>query len=147
METAEQFVDLNEMARRVVYAVESVLFLFFVISPIIGYLIARTIAKRVNQVMVWGVMFLLINLCANGGYLYLRDRIPIERLPDPSLVALMIVAAIAIAMLIGRYLAWYLEPPAQSELQREFEDMTEDQMSPVDIRRKEEMERRRRLRG
>jgi|GEM_PF-4451062 len=143
----ERFIDPNEIAERLIFAVEAVLVLFFVISPIVGYIIARTIANRVNRLIVWCVMFLLVNVCANGGYAYFRERIPYERMPDISLIALMIVGAICIAMLVGKYLAWYLAPSGQSELEREFEEMTPEEMSPMDVRRKAEIERKRKQRG
>jgi len=142
----QPFINPNELAEKLAFAVRWLFLLFFIISPIMGYLMARQIAKRSNQVIVWSVMVGLLNVIMAGGYFILREQIPVDRLPDWTLAALTSVGGTCISLLAGKYLKWWLEPPGPSEFEREFLNLKPEEMSPLDVRRVQEMERRRRLR-
>lgn len=143
----QPFIDFNDLAAQLAFAVQGFFVLFLVISPVMGYLMARQIANRTNQVIVWSVMVLLLNGVMMGGYVILRDHIPDEYLADWMLAALTSVGGASSSILVGKYLRWWLEPPGPSEFEREFAQMKPEDMSPIDIRRQQEIERRHRIRG
>ncbi len=144
----DQFSGLgNELALRFAFAVQGILVLFFVVSPLMGTMMHRGIAKRSTLVLVTCVMALLGNLIYMGMVHILRTSIPKTAISDFAWIILSFLTAVSLTWLVGRYLYWLLndhfEPAAWVT---EYEELTEADMLPFDRRRKQEMERRKRSR-
>lgn len=137
----------TQIALQFALAVQGVLVLFFVISPVMGSLIHRGVAKRSTLVLVVCTMIVIGNLVYMGMVYIVRQTIPQSVIPDLIWIILSFCTAFSISVLIGRYLNWLLgdhEIPAVWV--REYEELSEADMMPFDRRRKREMERRKRSR-
>lgn len=137
----------NELALKLALAVQGVLVLFFVVSPLMGGLIHRQVAKRSTLVMVVAVMALIGNLIYMAMVHIARRHIPETAISDFAWILMSFLTAFSISWLVARYLYWILSDnfyPA--EWVREYEELTDEDMLPFDRRRKQEMERRKKSR-
>jgi hypothetical protein len=149
METLTDASGINTLSlgARVAFALQFTLILFFIISPVMGYFLAREIHKRVNLVLAWGTGTLVM-LGGSFALAYvLRGAIPLERLDNTVLSLLSGVAAVCAGMLLARFLSWWLRDPELPQWAKELQNLPPEEMSPIDYRRKAWLERKKRLRG
>jgi hypothetical protein len=148
MDTMQQVMPVNEvgLAARVAFAVQFVLILFFIISPIMGYFIAQEVKNRVNFVLAWGVG-VLVMLGGSFALAYvLRGAIPLERVDNVLLGLLSGIAAVITGILLARFLTWWLRDPELPQWAQEQQNIAPADMTPVDRRRKAWLERKKRIR-
>lgn len=137
----------NDLALRFALAVQGFLVLFFVISPLMGNLIHKGVARRSTQVLVVCVMALIGNLVYMMMVHLLRQFVPVTAISDFAWIVLSFLTAMSISWLIARYLHWLLSDNFElAPWVTEYEELTDADMLPFDRRRKQEMERRKRTR-
>jgi hypothetical protein len=136
--------DVTNLGALLVFAVQGTLILFFIVSPVMGYLLARSIQKRVNGVIAWcmGVMVILVGNF--GVSVLLRRVIPQEQLSDLALTLLCGAGSFAAGILLARYIVFFLADPGKPQWVVEYENMPQEDMLPFERRKHMEVERRKR---
>ena len=135
----EQFIDVNDLGVTLVLAVQAFFVLFWIISPIMGAIMAKAIENRTNSAMALGAFLLVFNLTFVGMTYFIRKAIPEERLSTTPLNLLSIVGALALALIVGRYVLWVLTPPP---LPSEDFDTYEGGLLPFEERKRERLEKK-----
>src|SRR5262245_57231276 len=92
----------TDLSFRLALAVQGTFIIFFVVSPIMGYLLARGIKNRTSFVISWCAGTLLVLVGSFGLNLLLRRVIPVENLSDIGVSILSGIAAIAAGILLAR---------------------------------------------
>jgi hypothetical protein len=136
-----------DIAERLVFAIQGTLILFFVVSPIMGYIIARQIKDR-TRVVIGVCMGMLIVIVGNMGLnLLLLRLLPEGTLPDWAIALLSFAASGAIGMIVAKYILWVLAEPGTPEWLKEDESRPYEELAPFEKRRRDEMARRKAIRG
>jgi hypothetical protein len=146
MEQLQETAGVNAMdiGFQVAFAFQATLIIFFVVSPVMGYFLARGIKSRVNFVLSWCCGTLVTLVGSFGLSLLLRRSIPQENLPDVAIALLSGLASMATGILLARYLVWWLAEPGKAAWVIEHDKLQTDELMPFEIRRRQEMERRKR---
>lgn len=144
MDQLQTGTNATNLSFQLALAVQGTFIIFFVVSPLMGYLLARGIKNRVNFVISWCAGMLLVLVGSFGLNLLLRRYIPVEILPDVAVSILSGVAAVAAGILLARYLVWWQADPGKPAWVIAHDKMATDEMMPFEKRRRHEMERRKR---
>ncbi|MCU0513853.1 MAG: hypothetical protein MUE40_14940 [Anaerolineae bacterium] len=136
-----------DLAAQVAFAIQGTLIVFFVVAPVLGWLLARGVARRANAVLAWCCAVLVVLVGSFGLNWLLRRAIPPAQLPDVAVHGLSLAAALASGLLLARYLLWLLAEPGKAPWVIEHEQLQDDELLPFERRRKLEMARRKKLRG
>lgn len=137
-------VNPMDMGARVALAVQGTLIIFFIVSPVMGFLLARGIQSRVNFVLSWCVGMFVTLVGGFGMNLLLRRAIPVETMSNLAITLLSAAASLAFGILLARYLTWWMGEPGKPAWAIEQENIDPDEMMPHEKRRRDEMERRKR---
>lgn len=138
--------DAANLGVLLAFAVQGTFIVFFVISPIMGYLLARSIQSRVNGVIAWCAGVLVILLGNFGVSMLLRRAIPPAQLPDFALTLLCGAGSVAAGVLLAKYIVYFLADPGKPQWVIEYENMQKDELLPFERRKYQEVERRKRAR-
>lgn len=111
-----------------------------------GFLLARSIQKRVNGVIAWCMGVLVILVGNFGVSVLLRRVIPLEQLSDLALIGLCAMGSVAAGILLARYIVYFLADPGKPQWVVEYESMPKDEMLPFERRKQQEVARRKRAR-
>lgn len=126
-------------------AVMGTLVLFFVISPALGYMMAREVQRRPLVIFVIGVMLLLSNVTF-GALVYVLPRTLPESTSSTLIILISLGAGFLLALAVGAYLSWSFAPPG-SAVQDERKNIakatyTEGQLNSFQEKRLERLKRR-----
>lgn len=135
-----------EMQARLAFAAQFTLLLFFIISPIMGYLIAQGVKKRANFFIGWGIGVLIVLLGSFGLSFILRQAIPATTLPETAVGLLSCMASIAAGILLAKYIVWVMGDPGKAAWVVEHDALKEEELLPFERRRRAEEERRKKAR-
>jgi|GEM_PF-1499043 len=109
VETMDTFsIETEFSLMRFIQSAQSLLFLFVVMSPSFSLLMVRRLRERSNQIIVGGIILLLVNALAIGGYLYFRQRIPLSQWGEWGFLAIVLISAMLISWLVGRLIVWWV---------------------------------------
>lgn len=147
MDNVTQGLNATDISVRVAFAFQATLILFFIVSPVMGYLLSRSIHNRVNLVLSWCCGVLVTLLGGFGLSFLLRQAIPEDRLPDLAVGLLSGTGAVTFGILLARYITWWLAEPGKAAWVIEHDNMPDDELMPHERRRREEMERRKKAGG
>jgi hypothetical protein len=140
LSTPENIATGALVAAQVAFAVQSVLILFFVVSPFMGWLFARSMAGRANVFLVVSVVMFIVIGANMGINLALRALLSEAQMSGIAIAILSFVASLALALLIGRYVLWYFtDTHADFARQQHEAFLKKEGMSPFDKRRMETM--------
>lgn len=135
----------NDIATRLIFAMQGFLILFVVISPAIGKLMHQAIARASSLVLIVCTMILVGNLIYMGMIYVAYPALPDDAIHPYIWVILSFCTSFSITILLGRYLNWQLSDNFSAAIwTKEYEELTDDEMLPFDRKRKREMERRKR---
>ena len=136
-----------EIGAQVAFAMQGTLILFFIVSPIMGYVMAQQIKSRTRLVIGPGIGVLIVLLGNLGLTLLLGRILPIGTLPDWGIVALSFAASGAVAMIVAKYILWVMEDPGVPQWLTESEKRPYHELAPFEKRRRDEVNRRKAARG
>jgi len=94
------FVDFNEMEQMLILAVQGILIIFWVISPIGGFVMARAIHRRSTSVLILAGMLLMFNVVFVGLTHLLTTQYDIAN-DTATLIALL--TAFSVTLLLGGF--------------------------------------------
>lgn len=125
--------------------VAGTMLLFFVISPAMGYMMARQVRRRPLVIFVIGVMLLLSNVTF-GALVYLLPRTLPESTSSTVIILISLGAGFLLALAVGAYLSWTFAPPG-SAVQDERKNIakatyTHGQLNSFQEKRLERLKRR-----
>lgn len=141
----QHFSAMEDVPQQAMLALGFTALLFFVISPIVGALMDRTIARR-RDFFALVLCFWLIFIAGFYGLGYLLYQV----LPEGAMTRLQShMVGLAAALAVMLFVAWVLRTfifmgPEQSWLAQELEELEYE--TPMDARRREFMARRQRAR-
>jgi len=137
----------NDFALEIALAVQGILVIFFIISPLMGKLIHQGVAKFSSLVLIVCSMFIVGNLTYMGMVYGVYRLVPDGTIHPLLWITLSFFVAFSLSILVGRYLNWYFSDNFNPAVWvQEYEELTDADMMPFDRRRKREMERRKRSR-
>jgi|GEM_PF-3250855 len=136
-----------DLGAQVAYAMQATLILFFLVSPIMGFVLAQQIKNRTRLVIGAGIGILIVLVGNIGLTLLLGRLLPVGTLPDWAIVMLSWAASGAIGMIVAKYIMWVMADPGVPEWLTESEKRPYDELAPFEKRRREEMNRRKAARG
>lgn len=137
----------SEAAQRFALALQGILVVFFVISPMMGKLLHQGVARYSSLVLVVCTMFIVGNLSYMGMVYIIYPELPPDSIPPLVWIMLSFLAAMSLSVLVGRYMNWFLSDKMDNTFYvKEYDNLSEADMMPFDRRRKREMERRKRSR-
>ena len=137
----------DNLGIQVALAFQGMLILFFFISPFVGGLIHRGIAKASSLVLIVCSMLLIGNLVYMGMVYVVYRLLPVGVIHPFVWIILSFATAYSLAVLIGRYLNWLMSDNYDPAVWvKEYEALSDADLMPFDRRRKQEMERRKRSR-
>jgi presenilin-like A22 family membrane protease len=131
------------VAAQVVFVIQSILILFFIVSPFMGWLLARSMKGRANVFLVVSVVMLVVIGANVGLNLALRALLTEGQMSSVAIAILSFMASLALALLIGRYVLWYVTDTHDDFARKQHEAfLKKEGMSPFDKRRMETMAQR-----
>lgn len=137
----------DDIAVKFTFALQGILVMFFVVSPLMGKLIHHGVAKASSLVLVVCTMLLIGNLMYMGMVYIVYRLLPAGVIHQLIWIIMSFCASVSVATLIGRYMNWMMSDNFKAAVwTQEYEDLTEADMMPFDRRRKREMERRKQSR-
>ena len=135
----------DDTATKFAFAIQGILIIFFVVSPVVGKLLHKAVAKASSLVLIICTMLLLGNLIYMGMVYIAYPALPEGAIHEYVWIILSFGTAFSTSILVGRYMNWYLSDNFHGSIwAQEFENLAEEDMMPFDRRRKQEMERRKR---
>lgn len=151
MDGASQAVDVLaldpvSLGAQLAVAVQGFFVLFFVVSPILGGIVARQVGKSSTAVMVWSIGFLVLVVVNFGLNFGLRLLLPISFLSNEAIAVLSSVSATALALLSARYAKNLFGEYDDTFARQLHQKMIEEDMLPFDKRRQEWQKRREKAR-
>ena len=136
-----------ELGAQVAFAMQATLILFFLVSPIMGLVLAQQIKNRTRLVIGAGIGILIV-LVGNVGLTLLLGRLlPVGRLPDWAIMLLSFAASGTGGMIVAKYIMWVMADPGVPEWLTESEKRPYDELAPFEKRRRDEVNRRKAARG
>ncbi len=136
-----------DLGSQVAFAMQGTLIIFFIVSPIMGYVLAQQIKNRTRLVIGGGIGILIV-LCGSIGLTLLLIRLfPAGALPDWAVVLLSFAFSGAIGMMVSRYIMWVMADPGTPQWLTESENRPYDELAPFEKRRRNEVNRRKAARG
>lgn len=135
-------VDAVGMVAQLVLVVQSTLVIFFVVSPLMGAIMWRTISNRVNFVLAWSAGVVVVLLSNYALTDLLRRAIPESHLPALPRAIISASVSICIGLLLAVYIAWVTKAPGMPIWVKEHEARSDEDLMPFEIRRREWMKRR-----
>lgn len=136
----------DDLAFRVALGFQGTLVIFFMVSPLVGKMMHSAVAKVSNLVLIICTTLLVGNLIYMGMVYIGYPSLPDGTISNYVWIILSFCTAFSIAVLVGRYLNWYLSDNIQPGIwSQEFDNLADEEMLPFDRLRKREMERRKRV--
>jgi len=117
---------------QVVVALQATLIIFFVVSPIMGLQLAKTVANRTNLVLSFCSGMLTTMIVSGGVTYWLGTIIPEERLSPNVILTLCTIGGICLGYLVARYLNWVLSDPGEATWMSEFRHMIAQDGNAID---------------
>jgi hypothetical protein len=108
-------INVDELAVAAAIAVQAVMVMFFVISPLMGSVMWAGARKRKNSVLVLSLSLLIFNLTFVGLTFLLQRAINDSSLDHAITFSSLAVAAL-LMFLSGRYLYWVMSPSNPKDL-------------------------------
>lgn len=141
----EAFQSLDTLGEAVVIALSGTLILFFIISPLAGFVMARQVAKQSTLVLVIGVMVAIADLTFTGIVYVGRATIAPADLSDFALYGIGIAVGFIVAWPVGRYLAWVIADAPRYDPSGELRHLQNPDVSlmPAQRKRIERLQKRR----
>lgn len=136
-----------DLAGQVAFAMQATLFLFFIVSPIMGYVLAQQIKNRTRLVIGGGIGVLIVLVGNVGLTLLLGKILPLGTLPDWAIVLLSFAASGAAAMIVAKYILWVMADPGIPQWLTESDKRPYHELAPFEKRRRDEVNRRKAARG
>lgn len=142
----DAFVDLDSLETMLIFGVQGILIIFWVISPIGGFIMARAIRQRSTSVLILAGMILIFNvLFVDLTYLLTTEY---EVTDDPAL-RIALATALIVSLLLGVF-TLYLYRSEKSVLDQEMTNLINNETISSDFspqkRRQERLQRRARRR-
>lgn len=139
--------NTDDIGLRLAFAIQGTFILFFVVSPIMGYLFTRQIKNR-TRVVIGVCLGMLMTILSNMGLnLLLLRLLPEGTLPDWGIALLSFAASGAIGMIVARYILWVMADPGTPQWLKDDDTRSYDELAPFEKRRRDEMARRKAIRG
>jgi len=135
--------DELDISARLALAVQGTLLLFFVVSPLMGMLMARLFEKAADALLAFSAAMLVVCCVSFAFNWFAQSIIPPDRLPPWAVQALSFAFSGALAGLVMRYIRWYTRPP-QDIWTLELEATPEEDLSIFDQRRLDWLARKKR---
>jgi hypothetical protein len=136
-----------DIGAQVAFAFQMTLVLFFIVSPIMGFVLAQQIKSRTRLVIGMGIGILVV-LVGNVGLTLLLGRLlPAGTLPDWAIVGLSFAGSGAAGMIVAKYILWVMADPGVPQWLVEPDKRPYHELSPFEKRRHDEMKRRKAARG
>lgn len=136
-----------DLGAQVAIAIQFTLILFFVISPIMGYVLAQQIKDRTRLVIGAGIGILIVLLSNVGLTILLMRGLQVGTLPDWAIILLSFAASGALGILVAKYIMWVMADPGIPQWLTEGENRPYHELAPFEKRRRDEMARRKKIRG
>ena len=119
-------------------------YLIGVAAPVLYLLFLKVLDDFVNLYLAVSISIFLMIASYFGLNILLREVIPEAWMSNATIAGLSLAFSIAAAVLIGRFLEWYMREPDKPQWVIEMENLEDDDMMPFDRKRKAYMERRKR---
>lgn len=137
--------NMGEMGARVVMFFNLTIVVFFIVSPILG-MFGQGIMGRSKDAFFAISSAILVGVVSNVGINYgLRAIMPEGRMSDFTMGLIAVLAAVALAWLVGRTLAFALAPPGKGYYQQQEDALEEEDLMPFERRRRQYQARRNRI--
>lgn len=134
-------VDQEQLSRAVAIGLSGTIVIYAVISPIMGYFIARAIKQKWVFTMVTACMILTFIL-AGVGLSYGLPRLLPGVLTADQIAIISTAIAVGLSLSVAVYIRWYYTETDYRQLWLRELDSYEDEL-PFERKRREYMERRR----
>lgn len=119
-------------------------YLIGVAAPVLYLLFLKVLDDFANLYLAVSLSIFLMIAGYFGLNILLREVIPEAWMSNATIAGLSLAFSIAAAVLIGRFLEWYMREPDKPQWVIEMENLEDDDMMPFDRKRKAYMERRKR---
>jgi hypothetical protein len=136
-----------ELGAQLTIAIQFTLIIFFVISPIMGYIVAQQIKNRTRVVIGVGIGILVVLFGNMGLTMLLMRALPVGTLPDWAIVLLSFAASGAMAIIVAKYILWVMADPGTPQWLTESDSRAYHELAPFEKRRRDEMARRKAIHG
>jgi ABC-type multidrug transport system permease subunit len=140
----DNFIDPVQAERLVATAVSGMfaVFLFAIISTVITMVYLK--GRRITFMLVFWGMFLIFSLTFYGLNYLMRDMWKLEEsMGSAAIHVVSLGTALGLMALYALYCKFSIQEGA-TWLQKELDDLPEDKLSPMDIKRREHMAKYRR---
>lgn len=135
----ELLLDTQELQDVLTVAIGGTLIIFFIISPIIGGIIARRLGRAYAMTIITSSMMVVFSVTFVGLNQTLPDLTQLDA-RSPIIYGASLVAALSLALAVALFLRWHFTESPISLLQQQQDQLTDE--LPFERKRREWMARR-----